>query len=105
MHCVERGKDRRQLADALDHLLRRDASELSRRRPAWGVKISSLQHSIVCSPHGDWREARSGCEHGGEKDGTIHVCCSQLGCRIPALYMQMMRTEICSFGVKSIGRV
>jgi len=80
MHCFERREHRRQLADALDHLLRRDASELSRRRPAWGVKISSLQHSIVCSPHGDWREARSGCEHGGEKDGTIHVGCSQLGC-------------------------
>ena len=51
-------------------------------------EISSLQYSIDCSSHGDGRETRSGCEHGGDADGTIHVCCSQLGCRIRPLFMR-----------------
>ena len=83
MHCVERREHRRQLADALDHLLRRDASKLSRRRPARvNVEILGRQKdgqimqasfdSNYLDVHSVSREAQSDCEQPSDQRDTCH---------------------------------
>ena len=84
MHCFERREHRRQLADALDHLLRRDASKLSRRRPARvNVEILGRQKdgqimqasfdSNYLDVHSVSREAQSGCEEPSDQsDDSAH---------------------------------
>ena len=85
MHCVERREHRRQLADALDHLLRRDASRLARRRPARvNVEILGRQKdgqimqasfdSNYLDVHSVSREAQSDCEQpSNQSDDTLHI--------------------------------
>ena len=94
MHCVERREHRRQLADALDHLLRRDASKLSRRRPARvNVEILGRQKdgqimqasfdSNYLSVHSVSREAQSGCEEPSNNcDDSAHVLGGRVSSRV-----------------------